>query len=134
MKVSDPSGQQSSLNGRELIDESIASTEDPVVLFSLSWCSFCRAAKQLLNQAEVRYRLIELDQGEFLEPVRQRQVRERLQQITGSGTLPQLFIGGESLGGYTDMAAALRSGQFLQTLQRHTVASNLAPTNGSTPS
>lgn len=112
-------------NGRELVDHAISNPQAAVVLFSLSWCSFCRAAKQLLSQLGVQYRVIELDQGEFLEPNLQREVRGHLQQITHSNTLPQLFIGKEGFGGYTETAAALRSGKLAQALHKHGIASTL---------
>ncbi|MCB1650006.1 MAG: hypothetical protein H7A05_09960 [Pseudomonadales bacterium] len=117
--------RHSPLNGREFIDQQIADARNPVVLFSLSWCSFCRAAKQLLAQIDVRHQAFELDQGVFLEPAVQQQVRSRLAEITGSTTLPQLFVGGESLGGYTDVAAALRNGRLAEVLQAHGIHSTL---------
>lgn len=123
--VSSP--QDSPRNGREIVDQSISNPQAAVVLFSLSWCSFCRAAKQLLSQLGVEYRVLELDQGEFLEPNLQREVRARLQEITNSNTLPQLFIGGEGLGGYTETAVAFRSGKLAQILHKHGVNSSLPP-------
>ena len=111
--------------GRDFVDQAISSRQPSVVLFSLSWCTFCRAAKQLLGQVGVQYRVIELDQGEFLEPNLQREVRARLQQITRSNTLPQLFIASEGLGGYTETAAAYRSGKLAQILHQHGIASKL---------
>ena len=112
-------------NGRDLVDNAISTPQAAVVLFSLSWCSFCRAAKQLLGQIGVEYRVIELDQGEFLEPKLQSEVRGRLKEITHSNTLPQLFIGGEGLGGYTETAVALRSAKLAQILTKHGIASTL---------
>ena len=111
--------------GRDLVDNAISPPQAAVVLFSLRWCSFCRAAKQLLGQIGVEYRVIELDQGEFLEPNLQREVRGRLQEITHSNTLPQLFVGGEGIGGYTETAVAFRSGKLAQTLSKHGIASTL---------
>lgn len=112
-------------NGRELVDQAISNPQAAVVLFSLSWCSFCRAAKQLLGQVGVQYRVIELDQGDFLEPNLQREVRTRLQEITHSNTLPQLFIGDVGLGGYTETAVAFRSGKLAQLLHERGIASSL---------
>lgn len=112
-------------NGRELVDQAISTPPVGVILFSLSWCSYCHAAKQLLGQGGVQYREIALDQGEFLEPNLHREVRERLQEITQSNTLPQLFIGNEGLGGYTETAAAFRNGKFAQILHKHGIASTL---------
>lgn len=106
-------------DGADFVDQVIADQENPVTLFSLSWCSFCRAAKQLLAQLEIPFKAFELDRGEFLEPGLQREVRERLKVLTRSGTLPQLFIGGDSVGGYTESQAAARSGKLADLLEKH---------------
>ncbi len=103
------------------VDAVLADPAHPVVLFSLSWCSFCRSAKQLLSQLQIPYVEHELDRGRFLEPALQQRVRTRLEALTGSNTLPQLFIGGEAIGGYTDTASALRSGRLATVLTRHGV-------------
>ncbi len=103
------------------VDAALTDPAHPVVLFSLSWCSFCRSAKQLLGQLQIAYIDHELDRGRFLEPALQQRVRGRLEELTGSNTLPQLFIGGEAIGGYTDTASALRSGRLAAVLSRHGV-------------
>jgi len=104
------------------VDAALADPEHPVVLFSLSWCSFCRSAKQMLDHLQIAYTDYELDRGAFLEPALQRSVRARLEALTDSNTLPQLFIGGEAIGGYTDMSGALRSGRLAEILTRHKVS------------
>lgn len=103
------------------VDAALSDPAHPVVLFSLSWCSFCRSAKQLLAHLQIAYTDHELDRGAFLEPALQRSVRTRLEELTGSNTLPQLFIGGEAIGGYTDMSGALRSGRLAEILTRHAI-------------
>lgn len=99
----------------------LADPARPVVLFSLSWCSFCRSAKQMLEHLQIACTVYELDRGEFLEPALQRAVRARLEELSHSSTLPQLFIGGEAIGGYTDMSGALRSGRLAEILTRHNI-------------
>lgn len=103
------------------VDEALRDPAHPVVLFSLSWCSFCRSAKQLLEHLQISHAVYELDRGEFLEPSLQHAVRSRLEALTQSNTLPQLFIGGEGIGGYTDMSGALRSGRLAEVLTRHNI-------------
>lgn len=107
---------------QDFVDQALANTETPVVLFSLSWCSYCRAIKQLLNTLGIKYYEYELDRGDFLEPNLQQQVRRRLMQLTRSGTLPQLFIGQEPLGGYTETVIAARNGHLKEVLNKHAVA------------
>lgn len=113
---------QNSKPHQDFVDQALANTETPVVLFSLSWCSYCRAIKQLLNTLGIKYYEYELDRGDFLEPNLQQQVRRRLMQLTRSGTLPQLFIGQEPLGGYTETVTATRNGRLMEVLNKHAVA------------
>jgi len=103
------------------VDAVLAESSQPVVLFSLSWCSFCRSARQMLAHMQIAYTDYELDRGDFLQPALQSTVRARLEELTHSNTLPQLFIGGEAIGGYTDMSGALRSGRLAEILTRHEV-------------
>lgn len=112
------------VNGSREVDQAIADPAHPITLFSLTWCSYCRASKQLLQQMGLSYRIIELDQGRYLEPRVREQARARLQQLTHSATLPQLFIGEDLVGGYTDTYAALQSGKLQALLESHGIRSS----------
>jgi len=111
-------------NGSREIDLAIADPAHPITLFSLTWCSYCLAAKKLLQQMGLSFRIIELDQGRYLEPRLREQARARLQQLTHSATLPQLFIGEDLVGGYTDTYAALQSGELAALLEAHSIRSS----------
>lgn len=40
--------------------------QHPVVVFSKSWCPYCKAAKALLSENGAKYEVLELDQiGEY---------------------------------------------------------------------
>lgn len=99
----------------------LASAKQPVTLYTLSWCSYCHAAKQLLRQLNIPFHLFELDSGEYREPVVNQRLRQELQQLTGSNTLPQVFIGEQSIGGYTDTQAALKSGLLKKMLEPYQI-------------
>lgn len=99
----------------------LASSKQPVTMYTLSWCSYCQAAKQLLRQLNIPFHLIELDSGEYREPVLNQRLRQELQQLTGSNTLPQVFIGQQSIGGYTDTQAALKSGLLKNMLEPYQI-------------
>jgi glutaredoxin 3 len=45
-----------------------------------------------------------------------------LQQLSGSNTLPQVFIGDHAVGGYTDTQAALKSGLLKKLLAAHQIS------------
>lgn len=99
----------------------LASSKQPVTMYTLSWCSYCQAAKQLLRQLNIPFHLIELDSGEYREPALNQRLRQELQQLTGSNTLPQVFIGQQSIGGYTDTQAALKSGLLKNMLEPYQI-------------
>ncbi|MDX1492254.1 MAG: glutaredoxin domain-containing protein [Pseudohongiellaceae bacterium] len=108
-------------SSNSFVDEAINNSNTPVVLFSLGWCSFCRALKQLLDSLQVHYKVYELDQGEFLEPQLQRSTRARLRELGNSGTLPQLFVATQPMGGYTDVLAAAQRGALQDLLTKHNI-------------
>ncbi len=109
-------------NGK-FVDNAISDPQHPVVLFSLSWCTYCKSAKRLLAQLGVSYQLYELDTSEFLDPRLQHQIRTSLQELTRSSTLPQVFVGAESVGGYTETYSAMKSGRLAELFKKYNVNS-----------
>ena len=87
----------------------------PVTVFTLSWCSYCHAVKSLLDSLRVPYHTVELDTGMYLDSHLHQRMRAELRQVSGSQTLPQVFVGRDNIGGYTETQAAARAGR-LQTL------------------
>jgi glutaredoxin 3 len=76
----------------------------PVTLYTTDYCSFCRSAKALLDKRGVSYEEINL--------ARDPDARNKLQEITGMVTFPQIVIGGESIGGFDQLLAADRAGRL----------------------
>lgn len=71
----------------------------PVTVFTLSWCSYCHAVKNLLDSLHVPYDTVELDTGIYLDTHLHQRMRTELRQLSGSQTLPQVFVGRENVGG-----------------------------------
>ena len=65
-----------------------------VVMYTTSWCPYCRAAKSLF--AAKRIEFTELDVTE--DP----KLRTEMERLSGRRTVPQIFIDGNSIGGYDD--------------------------------
>lgn len=76
-----------------------------VVIYTRQLCGFCSAAKALLGKKGVSF--IEHD-GTFDPDVR----AEMIQKSNGSRTFPQIFIGGEHIGGSDDLHALERAGKL----------------------
>ncbi len=88
-----------------------------MVMFGVGWCGYCWAARDVLQQLDIPFRYIEADSASELDGFSPAQVRQALRDRTASHTIPQIFIGGESIGGATELMSALRSGRLTGLLQ-----------------
>ena len=73
-----------------------------VTLYSTRFCPYCVAAKRLLDAKGAAYRDIPVDG----DP----QLRQEMTKRAGQRTVPQIWIGEEHVGGYTDLAALEQRG------------------------
>jgi glutaredoxin 3 len=80
-----------------------------VTIYTTRVCGYCVAAKRLLTARNVAYTEIDVtgDQAK----------RTWLVEATGQRTVPQIFIAGESIGGYEELADLDRAGQLSERLR-----------------
>ena len=102
---------------RAFVQEAIQDPRQPVVLFALEWCEFCWSIRKLFAKAGIEYRSIDLDSVDYQSDNRGTTIRAALTEHTGSNTIPQLFIGGEYIGGATDSFEAWREGRLQPRLR-----------------
>jgi glutaredoxin 3 len=76
----------------------------PVRVYTTDYCSFCVLAKQLLTQRGVLFEEIRVDGDDA--------ARAWLVEETGQRTVPQIFIGEVSIGGFRELNALDRSGRL----------------------
>ncbi|WP_031254177.1 cysteine synthase A [Mesorhizobium sp. L48C026A00] len=100
-----------------LVDEAIHDPERPVVMFALTWCEFCWTVRKLFDRAGIAYRSIEIDTPEFQKNGLDGEIRKALRARIGSPTIPQVFVGGEHIGGCMDTLAAWRDGTLAARLE-----------------
>jgi len=79
-----------------------------VEIYTSAMCGYCVAAKNLLKQKGLDYSEIRID----VDPSR----RDEMVQRTQRRTVPQIFIGGQHVGGFDDLVAADRSGRLAQLI------------------
>lgn len=102
--------------------QAVVSEEQPVVMFALQWCEFCWSVRKLFAQCGIEYRSIDLDSVQYQENGWGGKIRAALNEMTGCKTIPQIFIGGEFIGGCTETFDAFKSGKLQALLSEHTVA------------
>ncbi|KAK4047246.1 Glutaredoxin [Microbotryomycetes sp. JL201] len=82
-----------------------------IVVFSKSYCPYCKRAKALLDSLGEQYEAIELDlmdEGSDWQAY--------LADKTGQRTVPNIFIDGQGVGGSSDLQAKHDSGELKKLL------------------
>jgi glutaredoxin 3 len=75
-----------------------------VVMYTTSWCPYCRAAKSLFAAKKIQF--TEIDVTEHPE------LRVDMERLSGRRTVPQIFINAKPIGGYDDACKLDASGEL----------------------
>jgi NADH-dependent peroxiredoxin subunit F len=81
-----------------------------IEVYTKQWCPYCLKAKALLRSKNIPYDEIDVTSDE----ARQAEMIER----SGMRTVPQIFIGGEPIGGYDNLAHLNATGELDRRLGR----------------
>ncbi len=81
-----------------------------VEVYHKTWCSYSRAALALLKEKGVRFEDIDVTDDD----IREREMIERAHATS----VPQIFVDGESIGGYDELAALDAHGLLDELLGR----------------
>jgi glutaredoxin 3 len=88
--VKEPPSSQTSL------EDSIQHVaEKSVVIYTMEGCLFCQKAKKILEENGVAYQAIDI----WSQP----NLLAELEEKSGVGTVPQIYVNGEFFGGYKDL-------------------------------
>jgi len=79
-----------------------------ITIYTTDFCGYCARVKGLLKQRGLEYTEINLS--------RDPDGRGELVQRTGMMTFPQVLVGEQLVGGYTETAAAAESGRLQELL------------------
>lgn len=73
-------------------------------MYSTTWCGYCIRAKALLDRRGLEYEEIVMDDDPTF--------RQKLLEMTGRWTVPQIFIDDVPIGGYTELWCLDRDGRL----------------------
>ena len=73
-------------------------------MYTTRWCGYCERAKALLRTKGLEFEEINLDDDPTF--------RQKLFDLTGGWTVPQILIDGEPIGGYTELWRLDREGRL----------------------
>ena len=97
----------SSATTADFVNSEIAAHD--VVVFSKTYCPFCEMTKSLLEDLNVEATVYELDQMDDGADI-----QDALLDLSGQGTVPNVFVKGEHIGGNQECQDAAKAGT-LQT-------------------
>ena len=86
-----------------------------IQVYTTGYCPYCDRAKKLLEKKGASYEEINVE-GDAAK-------RAWLLDVTGQRTVPQVFINGKSIGGFSDMAALDTAGRLDAMLAEDAAAS-----------
>jgi cysteine synthase A len=100
----------------------IGDAKQPVVMFALEWCEFCWSVRKLFARLGIEYRSVDLDSVQLQQDDFGGKIRAVLSERTGAKTIPQVFIGGEHIGGCTETFDGWRDGSMQRRLDANSIA------------
>ena len=80
-----------------------------VTVYVTNYCPYCNAAEKFLRDHAVPFERVDVTHDPAM--------RQRLVELTGMRTVPQVFVGERSVGGYTDMLGLHRRGELEPLLE-----------------
>lgn len=81
-----------------------------ITLYTRRLCTYCGAAKQLLVSNDYDYEEVNLDE----EP----ELMQEVMVKSGQRTMPQIFVGDHSVGGFRELYQQINSGEFASLLEQ----------------
>ena len=75
-----------------------------VIMYATRFCPYCMRARRLLKSKGVEFEEIRVGAGNELW--------REMEEKSGRNTVPQIFINGESVGGYDDIALLNQKGEL----------------------
>jgi glutaredoxin 3 len=85
-----------------------------ICVFSKTTCGYCKKTVQLLQQYNIQYQLIELDKISY-----GRNIAYELKAMTGQTTVPNIFIYGKHIGGYSELQVLHNNGELKKIIENN---------------
>jgi glutaredoxin 3 len=86
-----------------------------VIVYATDYCPYCRQAERFLTEKQVPFQSVDVTHDDIM--------RAKLVELSGQRTVPQIFIGGTSIGGYSDMMALHQKGELMPMIEAPTRSS-----------
>jgi len=108
----------------KFFDHATSDPDNAVVLFAMEWCEFCWSVRKMFAEYEIPYRSVDLDSVAYQKNNKGGNIRKAIEQHTGLKTIPQIFVGGQHIGGATETFDAVKDGSLQKLLEANNVEWN----------
>ena len=81
-----------------------------IKIYSTTWCPSCVSAKKLLDSLNELYEEINIEEENI--------TREKLKEITGAMTIPQIIINNQCIGGFDRLVELNQNGALKEMLKK----------------
>jgi glutaredoxin 3 len=98
---------------------------ETVTFFSIAYCPYCFAAKNILTKLQISYKELKIDDDNF--PCDKLEVADNLTDGFSVRTFPQIFIGRHHVGGYNELSAIFKDQSLYTVLDENLVDYMRAP-------
>ncbi|XP_071793965.1 uncharacterized protein [Asterias amurensis] len=95
---------------KQFVDAAIV--DNKVVVFSKTYCPYCKMAKSALDKCGGKYKVIELENRSDADAI-----QDYLLKLTGGRSVPRVFIGGKFVGGGTEVEQLKKDNKLTPMLQ-----------------
>ncbi|WVQ84081.1 glutaredoxin [Cryptococcus sp. DSM 104549] len=95
-KIGSSISTASIMSAKSIVDKAIA--DNKVVVFSKSYCPYCKRAKAYLAEDTKEVEVLELDERDDGSAI-----QAYLKELNGQGTVPHVYINQEFIGGSSDL-------------------------------
>nr|AXY94704.1 glutaredoxin-C4-like protein [Habrobracon hebetor] len=94
---------------KDWVTETINS--NTVVIFSKTYCPYCKMAKEAFEKLKQPFEAIELENRDDGD-----EIQDILGELTGARSVPRVFVKGQFIGGGTDVKKLYESGELAKQL------------------
>lgn len=85
------------------------SAQPRILIYSNKRCTYCAAARMMFTKKGLRFDEIEISGDD--------DVRKEMERLTGSRSIPQIFINDQLVGGFDELCALDKSGDLEKLLE-----------------
>jgi cysteine synthase A len=117
-----PPSREVSPEAEEFVRRVLEDRQEPVVMFAFEWCEFCWSVRKLFAKFGISFRSVDIDSVEYQKDDRGGKIRGAVAARTGVVTIPQVFVGGQFVGGASEVFDAFAEGRLQKLLRDNGVA------------